>query len=244
MTWPRGTQYCSDKSKLKYLGVDFPYFMFRDFRDKKDEALQNRYFDSMEGISDDKLNGIVDIFPDGDVILIVGSDKVKLRVHSVFLRTASKTFSAMFNPLWKEGDSLGQEGPLELPLPDDDASALQMICNLIHHQDKFVPQSLAPSEILKIAITADKYHCVAVLKFATTAWLQPLDMSADSLILLTTAAYVLQHAPAFKRITKSLIVNHGGTFLTLTGEHVLSILPWLVFCGYLDDRHEVGAKSD
>ena len=44
----------------------------------------------MEDLRDDKLNTIVDIFAKGDAILVVGPDEVKLRVHSVFLKTASE----------------------------------------------------------------------------------------------------------------------------------------------------------
>lgn len=53
----------------------------------------------MEDLRDDKLSTIVDIFAKGDVILIVGSGKVKLRVYSMFLKTASRRFLAMFEPV-------------------------------------------------------------------------------------------------------------------------------------------------
>jgi hypothetical protein len=61
----------------------------------------------------------------GDVILVVGPEKVKLRVHSLFLKAASKPFSAMFGPDWKEGHNmLGRDGPVEVPLPEDNATVV------------------------------------------------------------------------------------------------------------------------
>ncbi|KUJ21312.1 uncharacterized protein LY89DRAFT_577242 [Mollisia scopiformis] len=95
----------------------------------------------MEELRDNKPSTVVKIAADGDVILVVGPEKVKLRVHSLFLKAASKPFSVMFGPDWKEGHNmLGRDGPVELPLPEDNAAALKLICAIIHHQNNKVPQ--------------------------------------------------------------------------------------------------------
>lgn len=190
----------------------------------------------MEDLGDDKSSTIVDIFPKGDVILVVGSEKVKLRVHSMFLKTASKPFLAMFEPVWNEGNMLGRDEPTEIPLPEGDASALQTICAIIHHQNKLVPQILTASDVLGIAIAADKHDCVDALKFASSNWLQPQNQKVNGLTLLTAAAYVFQDALAFKRITKALVLNHGGTYLTPACEVVTSVMPWKVLCKYHNDQ--------
>ena len=190
----------------------------------------------MEDLRDDKPSTIVDIFTKGDVILVVGSEKVKLRVNSMFLKTASRPFLAMFEPVWNKGNMLGRDESTEIPLPEDDASALQIICAIIHHQSKLLPQTLTASDVLGIAITADKYDCLDALKFASTNWLQPHNRDVNSLIRLTAAAYIFQDAAAFKRITKALILNHGGTYLALSCEEVVSVMPWRVFCRYLSDQ--------
>jgi hypothetical protein len=58
-----------------------------------------------------KPSTIVKIAADGDVILVVGPEEVQLRVHSLFLKAASKPFSAMFGPDWREGHNmLGRDG--------------------------------------------------------------------------------------------------------------------------------------
>jgi hypothetical protein len=64
-------------------------------------------------------------------------------------------------------------GPVEVSLPDDNAAALELICAIIHHRNKKVPQTFAAGEVLGIAATADKYGCVDALKFASENWLQP-----------------------------------------------------------------------
>jgi len=178
---------------------------------------------------------VVNIATDGDVILVVGPEKAKLRVQSLFLKAASKPFSAMFGPDWKEGhDTLDLDAPVELPLPEDNASALKLICAIIHHRNKKVPQSLAAGDVLGVAVIADKYDCVHALKFASGSWLRPGKNKAGDLMLLTAAAYLFQNAQAFNEITRALILNHDGPYLALSCEEVESALPWRVFCKSLN----------
>src|SRR5262249_24550771 len=85
---------------------------------------------------------ITDISPDGDVVLVVGPQNVRLRIHSQCLQCASNVFGAMFGPHWSEGQGLSKESPREVPLVEDDADALRIICCVIHHRNDDVPQSL------------------------------------------------------------------------------------------------------
>lgn len=178
---------------------------------------------------------VVNIATDGDVILVVGPEKAKLRVQSLFLKAVSKPFSVMFGPDWKEGhDMLDRRAPVELSLPEDNASALKLICAIIHHRNKKVPQSLTAGDVLGVAVTADKYNCVHALKFASSSWLRPGKNEAGDLILLTAAAYLFQNAQAFNEITRALILNHDGPYFALSCEKVESALPWRVFCKSLN----------
>jgi hypothetical protein len=191
----------------------------------------------MEEPKDNNPNTIVEIAADGNVILVVGPEKMKLRVHSLFLQAVSRPFSAMFGPDWKEGHNmLGRDVPVELPLPKDDAVAMKLICAIIHHRNEMVPQTLAARDVLGIAVTADKYDCVSALKFAGGNWLQPRKIEAGDLMLLAAAAYLFQNAQAFKEITKALILNHGGPYLALSCEEVESAMTWKVFCKYFSDQ--------
>jgi hypothetical protein len=58
---------------------------------------------------------MAEIAADGDLILVVGPENVKIFVHSTFLKAASKPFSAMLGPDWKEGQNiLDRDVPMEL----------------------------------------------------------------------------------------------------------------------------------
>ncbi|KAL2068131.1 hypothetical protein VTL71DRAFT_16229 [Oculimacula yallundae] len=185
----------------------------------------------MDEPRDNKPCTIVNIAADGDVILVVGPEQVKLRVLSLFLKAASKPFSAMFGPEWKEGyNMLNRDGPVELLLPEDNADALKIICTVIHHQNDKVPQTLAAADILEVATAADKYDCVNALKFASRNWLLRGKKEAGDLMLLTAAAYVFQDAQAFKETTRELILNHDGPYFALSCDKVESAMDWRVFC--------------
>jgi hypothetical protein len=106
---------------------------------------------NMEEPRDNTPSMVVNIATDGDVILVVGPEKAKLRVQSLFLKAASKPFPAMFGPDWKEGhDILDLREPVGLSLPEDNASALKLVCAIIH-----------------------QYDCVQALKFGSGSWLWP-----------------------------------------------------------------------
>lgn len=122
----------------------------------------------MENITDAKPDTIVEIASDGDLIVVVGSEETKLRVHSMLMMAVSKPFSVMLGPDWKEGHGIrDHDGLSELSLPDDDAVALEIICSIIHYQNKKVPRTLPACDFLAVAVVADKYGCMDALTFAS-----------------------------------------------------------------------------
>jgi hypothetical protein len=176
---------------------------------------------------------MVGIVADGDVILIIGPEKVKLHVHSMCLKTASRPFSAMLGPHWKEGhDLLGHDGPMELLLPEDNAAAMKIICAIIHHRNKMVPPTLTASDVLAIAIAADKYECFEILEFARRSWLQPDGENTSDRTTLAAAAYLFQDAQAFKEITRAIIFDEDGPSLALTCKEVEPAMTWRVYCKF------------
>lgn len=190
----------------------------------------------MENPGDAQTNTVVEIAPNGDLILIVGPEKARLHVQSTSLIAVSKPFFAMLGPEWKEGrDTLDADGPAEIILPEDDAVALQVICSIVHHHNRDVPQTLSAGDIFAIAVTADKYDCVHVLRFAGESWLRSSTDEASNLMFLTAAAYLFQNAKAFKEITRALILDYDGPYLALSCEEVESAMTWRVFCKLSDD---------
>jgi hypothetical protein len=108
----------------------------------------------------------IDIAPDGDVILIVGAERWRLRVYSLFLKNALNVFKAMLGPHFAEGQSLGGTDPAEISLPEDDPEALSIVLNVVHGRNESVPESLDGRQIPRVAVAADKFDLVTMVRFA------------------------------------------------------------------------------
>ncbi|KAH7233760.1 uncharacterized protein BKA55DRAFT_598013 [Fusarium redolens] len=191
----------------------------------------------MDNATDTSIDKIVEIVSDGDILLVVGPGKTKLRVKSMLMKAISSPFSAMLGPNWKEGhDMRHHDGPYQLSLPDDNATALEIICSVIHFQNDRIPRSLPVGDVLAVAVAADKYDCLNALKFPSKVWLRDLKEKPEDLILLTTAAYLFCDAQAFKELTAALVLNHRDSYLGLGGKEVESVLPWEVFYSLEEQR--------
>ncbi|OQD69797.1 hypothetical protein PENPOL_c002G04779 [Penicillium polonicum] len=176
---------------------------------------------------------VVNIAPAGDIILVVGPEQLKLRVQSLFLKAASKVLCAILGPNWKEGhDMLGACLPVEILLPEEDATALRCICAILHHRITLIPQIMAAHDVLRVAVTAKKFGVVEALTFANEFWLCPLNKGASDLIVLAAAASLFQNAKAFRDITKALALNYGGSYLALSSEDAVSVLGERIFCWF------------
>ncbi|KAK1716865.1 uncharacterized protein BDZ83DRAFT_743824 [Colletotrichum acutatum] len=163
----------------------------------------------MENPRDGQPSTIIEIAPDGDLLLLVGPDETRMRVHSMSLMTVSKPFS--------EGLDMHDQGrPSELLLPEDNVAVLAITCSVIHHKNSEVPRTLAVSNVLAVATATDKYDCSNTLRFATKSWLRPSRELASNLMLLTTAAYLLQNTQAFKEITRALILSYDNAESLIT----------------------------
>jgi hypothetical protein len=176
---------------------------------------------------------VTEIAANGDIILIVGPDKKRIQVHSFYLKDASEYFKAMFGPHFSEGQDLVGSSPKEIPMLDDSANALEIICNIIHHRNDAVPESLKPDEIFEIAIAADKFDCVVVLKHVSTLWLNPRNIEdIFELGYLMAAAYILDNPRAFSEITRSMIFRYNKSYLPLVDKTVglIDFVPWKTFC--------------
>ncbi|KAI2481028.1 btb poz domain-containing protein [Pyrenophora tritici-repentis] len=182
--------------------------------------------------SDDSAIAQTDIATDGDVIFVVGPQKKKMRVCSVILSNASACFRTMFGPHFAEGKNLKSNDPKEIPMRDDDADALEILCNVIHLRNDAVPQSLSPTDVFGVAVAADKFGCAVALKYASTVWLNPKGVKEISdLCYLMIAAYILDNPQAFSDITLAMIFSHVGSYLSLADQIIdqLDYMPWKVF---------------
>ena len=185
--------------------------------------------------SNDSLVARVQIATNGDVVLVVGPHRKEIQVCSFILKNASTYFRAMFGPHFAEGKDLNSNDPKEVLMPYDNANALEVICNIVHLRNDAVPQSLSPTEILELAVAADKFDCIVALKHASTLWLNPKSVTGISeLGYLMAAAYILDNAQAFSDITLAMILHHTDSFLPLAEEAIglIDFVPWKALCKY------------
>ena len=185
--------------------------------------------------SNDSITTKIEVATHGDVILVVGPHNKKIQVCSSVLKNASKYFRVMFGPHFAEGQNLDSDNPKEVSMTEDNAHALEVICNVIHLRNDAVPHCLSPKEIFEIATAADKFDCVVALRYASAIWLNPKGVE-DILKLgyLMAAAYILDDAQAFGDITISMMLHHQGSYLPLADQVVglTDWVPWKVLCKY------------
>ncbi|KAF2801904.1 uncharacterized protein BDZ99DRAFT_504179 [Mytilinidion resinicola] len=188
--------------------------------------------------SDQSSTSVTEIAKNGDIILVVGPHKKKIQVCSTVLKNASKYFNAMFGPHFAEGQDLHGDSPKGIPMPDDDANALEILLNIFHLRNDDVPETLGPTEVLDVAVAADKFDCIVAIKHAIRLWLNPGEFQ-DIVELghLMAAAYRLDNARAFSEITLAMILLHKDSYLPLADEDIglLEIVPWKVIC-FLEER--------
>jgi hypothetical protein len=77
----------------------------------------------------------------------------------------------------KKGIELDDKGHVTIPLPDDNAQAMTVICNIIHHRNSLVPTKIDVNFLHDIAVLADKYFMKEALKPTVTTWVR--DYSYD-----------------------------------------------------------------
>jgi hypothetical protein len=161
----------------------------------------------------------VDIAPDGDVILVVGAEMKRFKTYSMILKSASSVLSTMLGPRFSEGQRLANNGSTEIDMPEDDAEAMEIMLNVIHGCNNAVHDGLDASQILRVAITTDKFGCKIALAFAIKAWLNCVDIT-DSIQRwrLLNAAYWFDNAKSFKEISLGLMLHHKNSYLQLWGQ--------------------------
>lgn len=152
--------------------------------------------------------------PDGDVVLVVGPQHVRMRVHSQCLGVASSVFSAMFTSECGE-----TEPPREVQLEGDDAEVIRTICHIPHHQNDQVPPILTPLQVLRMALASYKYHLTAALNYVIPHWLRNEEggLSMIETGYLMIAAFLFDDAEMCKAYSLGLMTNYNSTTRLSTG---------------------------
>ncbi|KZL65580.1 btb poz domain-containing protein [Colletotrichum incanum] len=171
------------------------------------------------------------VAPQGELVLVVGPSKVEIRVYALILSNASPVFASMLGKArFGEGVALQDatpSNPVRISLPDDDPAAMETICRVIHGKtlDAGSPSVLdaSPSEVLAVAMLADKYDCSPAMALAAEHWLKPEtmeDMARWGHICpkrrdLLIAAYWFKHEKGFEAGSRRLLAEISGSFRPL-----------------------------
>lgn len=191
----------------------------------------------------------------GDLILKVGQNPSKdLLVSSHTLRSASKVFDRLLDGRFAEAQALkrsviskpsivcltdGSATPCHKPtlcLPDDDAVAMNTVCNILHLQfdDLPKPESFNITSIAALARVVDKYDLGAKTEFKTKEWLGgvvaslpslPTTAVPDDMMLLLTAAYTMNDATAFRAASQRILLHHASNAWSFEGDPDYRRLP-------------------
>ncbi|KAK5738419.1 hypothetical protein LTR17_005947 [Elasticomyces elasticus] len=159
---------------------------------------------------------IVDVDPAGDVIwfaalaLRARRAVYRLRVSSTALSLGSPVFKAMLSVRFKEGTELALNSRIDIPLPDDDGEAMNILCNVLHHRNKVVLDNWPQTDMMvKVAILSDKYDCTEAMMPTTRCWLSPPTKTGNLISRrdLMTAAYYFHDNKAFATYGRWLIYD-------------------------------------
>ena len=176
-------------------------------------------------------SSVVEVAETGDVFLIVGPEKLKLRVQSLILKATSKPFAAMLGPNWTQGrEKPTPENPMEIELPEDNAVSFKYICAVTHSRSQMIPDDLSAQSIFDIAATADKYDLFSALELVSRLWLRVRENDAAGNMLLLAVAYLFQNTQAFKELSKTLVMDYVGSYFSLYNEQIELIMDWRVIC--------------
>ncbi|KAF7945758.1 uncharacterized protein EAE97_004796 [Botrytis byssoidea] len=91
-------------------------------------------------------------------------------VSSKHMCLASPVFKAMLQGEFKQSVTLKTMGKLEVPLPDDNPTAMKILINIIHGRMSMVPLKIALELFCQIAILVDKYQCREIVQLLPPVW--------------------------------------------------------------------------
>jgi hypothetical protein len=109
----------------------------------------------------------------------------------------------MLNGSFAEGQARSGDSPREIPLPDDDAQSILLICKIAHMKTTELPEKLSVDAFTQFAVTSDKYQCAEAVKAWSKVWVAKIfkdtpEATFDKLLLAT---YVLDLPDEFYQTT-------------------------------------------
>ncbi|CAJ0550305.1 Ff.00g102350.m01.CDS01 [Fusarium sp. VM40] len=159
---------------------------------------------------------IFQVGEDGDIMLVVGPNKVKIQVFSSFLKYISPVFRAMLDSPMSEGEAFRNRvnnSPIEIILPEDNARAMSQMLRGLYGVGPSCPHT--KSDVRRVVILADKYDMMKQLKYFGVYWMRalgsvsgPTSLQCQWDILIT--AYMLKEDNFFFFASKAITKTKGS----------------------------------
>jgi hypothetical protein len=140
-----------------------------------------------------------------------------LVVSSHALRLSSEVFKRMLDQSMREGIEFNTTGSTTIPLPEDSAEAMKVICYIIHHRNSLVSRAINVSLLYVIAVLSDKYFFREALYPTATTWVRdytpanswfvrilPKQTSLDTWTKVLLAAHLFRHGKLAQKAMQSL----------------------------------------
>lgn len=117
---------------------------------------------------------------------------------------------------FSEGQSLSSNFVTEIPLPEDDPRAMEIICHATHQKTTAIPRDADATTLLTVATHVDKYFLHDALGYALDTWINARLLSGDDTndqLKTLSASILLRRKEVFKHITKSFVYNYEQSFV-------------------------------
>lgn len=137
---------------------------------------------------------------------------VHMLVSSKHLMLASPAFKAMLQPsTFEEGRKLSAAGKVEVPLPEDDPTAFEVVLNIIHGRNKLVPRVISLELLTSVSLLVDKYQMAEAVDCFSDTWIGALiedlpraytsKTDSDNVLLWLQVSWVFEKDEVFTKMT-------------------------------------------
>lgn len=120
----------------------------------------------------------------------------------------------MLQGKFRESVTLHSTGHVEVPLPDDDPTALTIILNISHLRVRKVPRTVKQSTLAQIACLVDKYCFHEAVETFSDGWVNHLKDKAEvdstssaDIAELLAVYYCFHRETEFGEVSKKAILN-------------------------------------
>jgi len=145
-----------------------------------------------------------------------GEEQDRIETSHQVMANASSFFKVIAEGGFAESVTLRTEGKLELPLPDTNVAAMQVLCDIFHLRSQHVPTGDITSDMLyEIAVLVDRFDCASAIQPWAELWrtqskieielrnLEDMDLGqvAKGILISSQLGYTIP----FERLTSGLI---------------------------------------